>query len=193
MKRLNMPHIIALSALLAGVFLFAPVPLRADAVTLQNGTATFSQFTDDVYYGVDKAVDGSFDAYGWAIAQFYPGANSTNSETAVWETSTDVNSGPLTFRMHFLLYGGGDLLGRFRFSVTTDNRNMFADGLDSGGDVSANWIVLENPSVQGPDGMTFTTLPDNSILAGGTVPLQGVYCHLFNNSIKYHGYSSGSS
>ena len=41
--------------------------------------------------------------------------------------------------------------------------------------MTANWTVLQDLVVQGPPGMTFTNLPDDSVLAGGVVPGQGVY------------------
>jgi len=77
--------------------------------------------------------------------------------------------------MYFMHLNPGHLLGRFRLSVTTDDRSTYADGLAVGGDVTANWTVLTDLTVDGPPGMTFTTLPDDSILAGGTDPGQGVY------------------
>ena len=77
--------------------------------------------------------------------------------------------------MYFLDPNPGHLPGRFRLSVTTDDRSTFADGLRVGGDVDANWTILSNPVVNGPSGMTFTTLSDYSVLAGGAVPGKGVY------------------
>ena len=77
--------------------------------------------------------------------------------------------------MHFLHANPGHLLGRFRFSLTSDDRSTFADGLHTGGDVFANWTVLPNPTVSGPAGMSFTTLGDGSILAGGVTAAQGIY------------------
>jgi hypothetical protein len=59
--------------------------------------------------------------------------------------------------------------------VTTDDRSTYADGLAVGGNVTANWTILQNLVMQGPFGMTFTNLPDDSVLAGGVVPGQGIY------------------
>ena len=59
---------------------------------------------------------------------------------------------------------------RFRFSITTDDRSTFADGLSTGGDVTANWIVLDLASAVSTGGQTLTTLPDHSVLASGTNP-----------------------
>jgi hypothetical protein len=86
--------------------------------------------------------------------------------------------------MHFLHFNPEHLLGRFRFSVTTDDRTTFADGLHTGGDVVANWTVLSSPSVSGPAGMTFTTLADQSILAGGVIAAQGVYTVNYTTGIN---------
>ena len=163
------------------VSLIALQPKSASAVQLINGTATFSQAIGGGPFSPDEAVDGSFNDLdpdggfnGWAIAQ-PPSFQDAISEIAVWETATDVAAGDLDIAMHFLHFNPGHLLGRFRFSVTTDDRSTFADGLDTNGDVTANWTILDNPIVSGPTGMTFTTLADNSILAGGTTTAQGVY------------------
>jgi PEP-CTERM motif-containing protein len=51
----------------------------------------------------------------------------------------------------------------------------YADGLAVGGNVTANWTVLTDLVVQGPSGMTFMTLPDDSVLAGDDIPGQGFY------------------
>jgi hypothetical protein len=101
--------------------------------------------------------------------------SSRHLKRAVWETAADIGPGLLTFTMHFLDPNPGHLLGRFRLSVTTDDRAAYADGLPVGGDVDANWTILTALTVQGPPGMTFTPLPDSSILAGGAISGQGVY------------------
>ena len=76
--------------------------------------------------------------------------------------------------MHFN-HGTGHLLGRFRFSVTTDDRSEFADGLATGGDVTANWTVLNPTSVTLSGSLSSSTLGDGSILIGGTIPPIGEY------------------
>lgn len=106
---------------------------------------------------------------------------STQAEVAVWETVTNVTLAQVTFRLHFRHFNPTHLLGRFRFSVTYDDRALFADERHTGGDVEANWIVLSNPVVTGPPGMTFTTLSDHSVLAGGTTAGEGTY------SVSYPG------
>jgi hypothetical protein len=66
-------------------------------------------------------------------------------------------------------------LGRFRLSVTTDDRADFADGLDTGGDVSASWTVLKPEIFTSANGTTLEVLSDNSILASGTPPDTDTY------------------
>ncbi|MBP0021935.1 MAG: PEP-CTERM sorting domain-containing protein [Cyanobacteria bacterium SBLK] len=157
---------------------FPPKNASAATIQLQNGTATLTQPFGGSPFSPDEAVDGNFNRSdtpgslnGWAIS---PGPTGiATSQIAVWETATDVAAGQLDISMHFLF--DFHLLGRFRFSVTTDDRSTFADGLDNNGDVTANWSVLENPLISGPGGMTFQTLADNSILAGGTTAFTGVY------------------
>ena len=157
----------------------------ATPVQLENGTATYSQDIGGFAYNPNMAIDGIFFpnlccgfSNGWTIARIHNNDISdqyTTDETAVWQTVQDIGPGELTFTMFFLDPNPGHLLGRFRLSVTTDDRSTYADGLPIGGNVTANWTVLTDLSVQGPSGMTFTTLPDDSILAGGVVPGQGVY------------------
>ncbi|MCP4122114.1 MAG: hypothetical protein GY751_10200, partial [Bacteroidetes bacterium] len=135
-------------------------------ITLQNGTATFSQDDGTYAYTVDMAVDGFGDDSnesnnyynGWGIYDF--DTQETKKQTAVWETSTDLAAGQLKFKMYFK-YPYVTTIGRFRLSVTTDDRSEFADGENSGGDIDANWIVLTNPSVLLPSGMTSQVIVDD--------------------------------
>ncbi len=173
----------ALVGFLGCVALHVPSTAVATPIQLQNGTATFSQLINGGPYSPDQAIDGDFgDPNGWAVGTslIFGGAA---SQTAVWETVTDVAAGNLTITMHFLHANPGHLLGRFRFSVTTDDRALFADGRHTGGDVDANWIVLTNPAVSGPGGMTFTTLADESVLAGGVIAAQGIYTVSYSTGI----------
>jgi hypothetical protein len=141
-------------------------------VTLQNATATFSQ--DE--FSVVSAIVGNSVTTGWAI---YP---NIVAQTAVFETATDLFTvgGSLTFTFDQLLNGPPTLppqhlLGRFRLSVTTDPRDTFADGLPTGGDVTADWTVLDPITVASTNGATFTKLGDFSILAGGPTPDTDIY------------------
>jgi hypothetical protein len=122
------------------------------------------------------AIDGiTSGPYGWPIDHFPGPQEYTTNETAVWETVSDVGPSLLTFRMYFEVANPYHLLGRFRFSVTADDRSTYADGFAVGGDVTANWIVLSNLVVQGPAGMVFSNLADDSVLAGGVITGQGTY------------------
>ena len=62
-------------------------------------------------------------------------------------------------------FGGAHFLGCFRISATTDARNEFADGLANGGDVAANWTILDPTSVTSTGGETFTA--SNSLMGSG--------------------------
>jgi hypothetical protein len=152
-------------------------------IPLQNATATYSQAS----FGgqpVGQAIDGFLgDHNGWAIYEgvtdccgAIPG--STNSQIAVFETASDISSAggaSLTFTLQHLFYIGTHGLGRFRLSATTDARSTFADGLATGGDVTAAWTVLAPLSANSTNGTTLSILGDNSILAGGANPGTSTY------------------
>jgi hypothetical protein len=141
-------------------------------VALQNATATLSQSGG---FNISETIDGSASAVnGWAI---YDGSG-TDPQTAVWETAADLSASSLTVRL--MQVYGNHLLGRFRLSTTTDDRSTFADGLQNGGDVTAAWTMLESPTVTSIAGMVFTTLVDNSVLVGGTLPATAVYELTYN-------------
>ena len=140
-------------------------------------TATFSQAILGGPFSPSQAIDRYFHpSNGWTIAREAADAfGSTQAETAVWETATDISASHLTFNLHFLHFNGKHLLGRFRFSVTDADRRDFADEAHTDGQVDAPWVVLQAPIVRGPQGMTFTTLDDHSVLVGGSIADQGVY------------------
>lgn len=156
---------------------FVPTGI-ASLVTLQQPTATFSQNFGGANYSVSKAIDGiTNDDRGWAVAPD-PFTSTIPSQTAVFETSVDVGfvSGSLiTFSILQAHSNPGHNLGRFRLSVTTDNRSLFADGLDNGGDVTANWTVLNPSGFVSANGATLTKLGDFSILASGANPSPDTY------------------
>ena len=142
-------------------------PALAQAIGLQSGTASFTQTAcgshspDHVYDGVTTGETG------WSIAVHCgPPGDAAVANIAAFETAVDVNA----TQLQFLLTQGPTqhLIGRFRLSVTTDDRATFCDGLDNGGDVSANWTVLGSPVVTSGDAVTFTVLPDHSILVAGS-------------------------
>lgn len=137
----------------------------AQPVALQNATADLSFFP---FYPPAAAIDGiTTGDQGWAL--FAGGSPAT----IVFETQSDAG---LTggSSLTFILYQGTSLerfvnyqLGRFRLSVTTDDRTTFADGLATGGDVAANWAVLSPVSYTAANGATLTRLGDGSLLASG--------------------------
>lgn len=158
------------------LFLCGSATTRAATIGLQNATATFSQSA--VGYPISEAIDGSFDSgsNGWAV--FNTDTSSTDAQTAAFETVSDVGTiagTTLTFSLHHLQSFGGHSIGRFRLSATTDNRDDFADGLQSGGDVTANWTELSPDSATSSSGELLSVLGDNSILAGGINPVTSVY------------------
>ncbi len=156
----------SLRALLALGFATVAVNTQAQIFVLQNATATFSQSG----YDVGQAIDGTTaDDRGWAIL---PGEGS--AQTAVFETQSDIGfagGSALTFTFESLyLIPPGHNLGRFRLSITTDDRSTFADGLATGGDVTANWITLDPATFFSVNGQTLAKQGDNSLLASGLNP-----------------------
>ena len=156
------------------VVLCTSVPsATAAGVGLQQATATFSQ-TPQGFYGVDFAIDGQNEStQGWAI-----NPNEGTSQTAVFETTADagfVGGSTFTFTLTHSFGVANHTLGHFRLSVTTDGRDTFADGLRSGGDVTANWTVLDPTAISSANGSTLSELSDHSILASGTAPLNDTY------------------
>ena len=73
-------------------------------------------------------------------------------------------------------------IGRGRVSTTTDDRNTFADGLQNGGALTANWSVLALTDLVATNGVTLTLLRDGSVLASGPVPSVTVYTSSANTS-----------
>ena len=146
-------------------------------VPLQSATATFSQSIFGGPFSPSQAIDRYLNpSNGWTIARDAAGVfSSVRAEVAVFETTADVTASNVVFRLHFFHFNPKHLLGRFRFSVTSDHRDAFADELHTGGDVDANWVVLQSPTVSGPAGMTFTTLDDHSVLVGGQPADEGIY------------------
>jgi hypothetical protein len=145
-------------------------PSMAVQVVLQNASATYSQG-----YGgqVDATIDGNFAGNnGWAIED----GDGTNDETAVYETAVDDLLKQYTFTLSNVSTDNPTAtVGKFRISLTTDDRSTFADGPNSGGDVSAMWIQLVPTSAIATNGTTLTINLDNTILASGTNPSTSVY------------------
>lgn len=150
---------------------------------LQNATATFSQ-TSFAGQPIGQAIDGNLgDQNGWAIYEgptdgmgAIPGL--TNPRVAAFETVSDISfagGASLTFTLQQLFYIGTHNIGRFRLSATTDARSEFADGLPTGGDVTAAWTELTPLSATTTGSATLSILGDNSILASGSNPITSIY------------------
>ena len=131
----------------------------AASVPLQNATADFSQTN----FPVTAAIDGNTgDNNGWALDP-----QEDLSHTAFFETVNDtgfVGGTLFTFTLDQFLSRGLHEIGRFRISITTDNRGSFS-----------NWVVLDPLSFTSSGGATLTKQPDMSILASGTTPQTDVY------------------
>lgn len=151
----------------------------AEIIPLKNPTATFSQAGG---WDVNLVTDGTTnDVAGWAIFNFSSGG--AGPETAVFETETNIGflSGTvLTFSLYNVNHNPQAALGRFRLSFTTDARDTFADGMNSGGDVTADWTVLAPTSAVATDGTVLSILEDGSVLASGANPEKSVYTIVAN-------------
>jgi PEP-CTERM motif len=140
------------------------------AIVLTSPTGTFSQAS----LPVSETIDGDFSSglNGWAIDP-----NEVN-QTAVYEIPTNPagpNGAGFTFYMHQLHSNPQHTLGRFRFSVTGDDPSTFADGLQSGGDVTATWTPVTPLITFATGGAILTVQGDMSILASGPNPSTSVY------------------
>ena len=147
---------------LSGTVTAGRVAVAPQAVTLQNVSAQYSQSG----WNAANMIDGNL-ATGWADDN----AGVTADNVAVMETATNLNpAGGLT-ELTFNIYTGlatSHILGKLRLSVTNDDRSTFADGLQIGGDITANWTVL-TPTYAAATRSTLTIQPDGSILASGNV------------------------
>lgn len=150
---------------------------HASAVNLVNATSTFSQ----IGYAVSGSADGTTTGNGgWGVFD----GSATASQTAVWETDADFSANTLEFQLHHAFEPVSNpqhLLGNFRLSITSDDRSEFADGLQSGGDVTANWTVLTGATAVSSSGtQSLSVLGDGSVLAGGLTPNIAVYTVSFS-------------
>lgn len=151
-------------------------------IGLANATATFSQNFSGVW-NASEMIDGDFGVNnGWAI--FRGGADPTQAETAVMETVSDFTAPGFSIVMHQIHGNPGHLLGRFRWSVTTDDRSLFADGLQNGGDVTANWTVVTPTAITVPGNMNAQILGDGSVLVNGTNLTTALYTVQFNQAVS---------
>lgn len=145
----------------------APVIFAGAApLTLTSAAATFSQDG----YAVGRAVDTGVTSGGWAIAR---SSGATNAETAAFEFATDtlpyLGGTRLVVRL-VQAHSTPHRLGRFRLLVTNASRDMFADGLATGGNVGAPaiWATPTLAGATASDGVTLTPQSDGSLYATGT-------------------------
>lgn len=145
-----------------------PIALEPQRVPLRYATTTDEQTSS---LTIDKSIDGVHTGAGWAIVTQ---DNKTHAQVAVFATVADLNVPTLTFTLD-QLFGDSHTIGRFRLSVTADDRSTFADGLHVGGDVDANWTVLDPVSFESANGATLQKLDDHSLLASGYRPATDTY------------------
>lgn len=157
----------------------------AAPVMLQQPTATFSQngFWGD--FSIGLAVDGN-SSTSWAIGPAGPELLPLFPQTAAFETASDIGSPggtQLTFTLEQSAVAYHNL-GRFRISVTTDSRELFADGLAVGGDVSANWTPLAFTQATSDLGAILTVQPDLSVLVSGFEGFFDTYTLSVNTTVS---------
>ena len=146
-------------------------------ITLQNATATYSQMSiPPGLWSASNTIDGneSGSFTSWAICENEcpTSTENTAAQTIVWETQDDLRLNPgsqITFRLYHRdgIPVGGHNLGRFSLAYTNDDRSLFADGENIGGDVLANWVAIDPESFSSSGGEAFTKLPDLSLLVSG--------------------------
>jgi len=160
---------LALALILGGL---SAAPLRAQTpVALQNATADFSQ----TGFAVGNSIDGNAAGnLGWAVDP-----QEGFSHTAAFETVSNVGGvggSVLTFTLtQNYSFNPQHLLGKFRLSLTTDDRSTFADGLSTGGDVTASWTVLTPTTATAANGSSLSILGDGSVLSSGALPNTDIY------------------
>jgi len=150
----------------AAVVLALSVGAQADAIALQNATADFSAIisTEGVWTGIHETIDGAKSGppflHGWIF-----NGSETSPHYGAYETVSNASfSGPWTFTLtqSWSQSGTSFTLQKIRLSYTTDDRSLFADGLQNGGDVTANWVQL-TPTAAAASNSTATINGDNSI------------------------------
>jgi hypothetical protein len=170
---------------LASTAFAIPVDLSDGNPATTDAWATICQGS----FTVSSSVDGSFDTgvNGWAI---YPTAGPIGSETAVYKAVTDISNPAgtrLTFDLYSLHSNPGHNLGRFRISVTNDDRSLYGQGVECGNpspEGTAMWTVLDPISADSLNGQTLTIQGDGSILASGTNPASDLVTVIAETSIS---------
>ena len=128
---------------------------------LMNATAIHSQSG----FEVGRAIDGSTTREnGWAN-----GRNPAGQNVAVFQLADggdNVCGKRLRFVMQFASHLRKHSIGKFRLSLTPDDRDTFADGKANGGDVEAKWTPLRPASARAlSEGTELRIAEDASVLA----------------------------
>jgi hypothetical protein len=173
MKKLNSGLVVA-CGFLAMTLAIVPAEATPVPVPLQQATATFSQGT----FVIGNTIDGGALTH-WGI---YPATISPI--VAVWETQTDESHPQWEFSFHHNAFNPGTLPRKTRISYTTDDRSTFADGLASGGDVTANWTELAPTSIDTSlTGGQATTINGDNTIDWGTPTGNGINIVTVNTAL----------
>jgi len=151
-------------------FAFSPFSALADQIDLSpDAWATFCQGAFPISSAVDGSITDGID--GWAIDP-----QVGKLQTAVFKTTNDIAKQEgvnLVFKLHMIFQDPGHLLGKYRFSMTTDSRDNYGQGsecLNATPGGTATWVVLEPVTATSASGQTLTIQADGSILASGAAP-----------------------
>lgn len=150
----------------------------AAVVVLGNAAATYSQSipANPHFYDVAEAIDGTVTGNnGWAVG-IGDGSDAT-AATAVFEIDSAVpyNGGTTLVFTFIHNFGGQQLLGNFRLSVT-NTPGYTTDGLPTGANVAGVWAPLTITSVSSTNGVILDIVGPGQLLANPPpTPLTSVY------------------
>jgi hypothetical protein len=152
--------------------------VTADTIPLQMATTDWGY--SGAGFNIANLIDGNTAASNraWIVVP-----NQTSDHVAAVETVNNASYDSWEFKIYqnATYDGSGDTpptapenygVKRIRLSYTTDDRSTFADGLQNGGDVSANWYQLTPASASGTSS-TATINGDHTIdwtNPGGATP-----------------------
>jgi hypothetical protein len=166
-------------------------------INLTNATSTWIQDCGASF--IPSHMIDRNPATSWATVRCLPPGDRSLTETAVFETTSDLVAGSTPVRLTFKIYsggffsgeGGGNLtLGHFALAFTSANRSEFADGRAVNGQIgeTAIWTRLTPETVTGvwadaagnalpPNGLdpTLTIQTDGTIVVGSRNPEYALY------------------
>lgn len=147
--------------------LVAPV-----TVPLQNASADFSENGRAASLAIDASA-----TTGWGLYEAQDYLPKGRGAVAVFETVTNAGFAEGTRLVFTLRHAlpGQLTLGKFRLSLTTDDRLLFADGQASRGDIVANWIPLQPLTATAAAAGVMTINADGTVLVSGANPATNAY------------------